>query len=196
MKRNGAGLAFVTGLSLMLLSAGSDGAYRAFKSKPTSFTRFTPDFSSIHLTDRYGNPVPVKELFEKDRNLVFAFFFTQCITICTTTTFTLKGVEPYLPRDATLVLISIDPDNDTPAALKEYAALHQLNSPGWKLLTGSREDIDRFQRLLASYRGNKMNHNTSIFVKQSGCTSVTEVERNFSVIPELFQKESELASCK
>jgi len=196
MKWINTAVAIIIGLPLLLSANGTDAAYRAFKSDPARLEQFTPKFPPLTLINQDGQSISLEELFARDRNLVFAFFFTQCITICTTTTFTLKGVEPYLPENATLALISIDPDNDTPGALKEYAKLHQLEKSDWQLLTGSKADIEQFQRLLASYRSNKMNHNTAIFVKKAGCPVITEVASNFSIIPQLFQAGPESAPCE
>jgi protein SCO1/2 len=63
-----------------------------------------------------------------------------------------------------LVSISIDPENDTPAKLKEYA--EKLNAgPHWKLLTGSLENSIAVQRAFGVYAGDKMNHKPLTFLK-------------------------------
>lgn len=148
---------------------------------------FTPRLTDIQLTNQLGQTIPLSQLMSRDNNLLFAFFFTQCITICTTTTFALKSVEQAVPADTLLAMISIDPDNDNPDVLAEYAREHRLKAPRWQLLTGNKKDLEYLQRSLASYRGNKMNHNTSIFVKKSGSSAVTEVTDNFKIIPKLFK---------
>ena len=150
---------------------------------------FTPRLADMQLTNQLGQTISLSQLMDRDNNLLFAFFFTQCITICTTTTFALKSVEQAVPADTLLAMISIDPDNDNPEVLAEYAEEHRLNAPRWQLLTGEKKDLEKLQRSLASYRGNKMNHNTSIFVKKSGSSSVTEVTDNFKIIPKLFKQD-------
>jgi protein SCO1/2 len=40
-----------------------------------------------------------------------------------------------------LVSISVDPANDTPEALAEYAARHSAKLDGWQFLTGTRDSI-------------------------------------------------------
>ena len=150
---------------------------------------FTPQLADMQLTNQLGQTIPLSQLMAKENNLLFAFFFTQCITICTTTTFTLKSVEQAVPADTLLAMISIDPDNDNPKVLAEYAEEHRLDAPRWQLLTGDKKDLENLQRSLAAYRANKMNHNTSIFVKKSGSTAVTEVTGNFRIIPKLFEQD-------
>ena len=150
---------------------------------------FTPRLADMQLTNQLGQSIPLSQLMDRDNNLLFAFFFTQCITICTTTTFALKSVEQAVPADTLLAMISIDPDNDNPEVLAEYAEEHRLDAPRWQLLTGNKKDLENLQRSLASYRGNKMNHNTSIFMKKSGSSAITEVTDNFKIIPKLFKQD-------
>ena len=175
-------------ITLFISGIAVDAAARTLNSQPSSLDTFSPVFPNITLINQEGDKVTLKNLLAEDRSILFAFFFTQCITICTTTTFNMKSVSKSLPGGTTLALISIDPANDTPRALKEYARQHQLDSGQWQLLTGSREDLESFQRTLDSYRGNKMNHNTSIFMKKAGSPVITEVPDNFHAIPRLIKQ--------
>ncbi len=176
---------------LLLLSmspAQADtGFNRTLDITPPAYNSFTPEWPDMELINQEGEVINIRNLFSDDNNILFAFFFTQCITICTTTTFNMKSVEGRLPKDTILALISIDPDNDTPDALQRYAQAHQLTSTSWQLLTGNRKDLERFQRSLESFRGNKMNHKTSLFLKKSGERLVTEIPSHFEVIPKLFK---------
>ena len=43
--------------------------------------------------------------------------------------------------DVMLVSISVDPANDTPEVLAEYAARHSAKLDGWQFLTGTRDSI-------------------------------------------------------
>jgi mono/diheme cytochrome c family protein len=53
-------------------------------------------------------------------------------------------------KDVFFVSISIDPDNDTPEALRAYAAKFNVG-PGWTFLTGRSKDIDLLRRKLGLY---------------------------------------------
>jgi protein SCO1/2 len=41
--------------------------------------------------------------------------------------------------------------NDTPARLRDYAAAHRADAPGWFFLTGAPDDIDRVLRRYGAY---------------------------------------------
>ncbi len=69
---------------------------------------------------------------------------------------------------ARLVSISIDPENDTPKAMKKYLTQFQAK-PGWDFLTGSRQDIDKVIaafRALAASSQNKMEHYPLIILRK------------------------------
>ncbi len=147
---------------------------------------FSFNFPDIELIDHNNRSRPLSELFRKDRNVVFAFFFSHCVSVCTTITLNLKSIMPDLPEDTLIAMISIDPDTDTPETLKSYAAQHHINEPNWMLLTGNNKEIINLQKSFEAYRGNKMNHTTSLFIKKSDSKVITEIKSNFSRIPELL----------
>jgi len=74
---------------------------------------------------------------------IVEFFFTTCPSICPIMNKNLVEVEKELGRnkDFGIVSISIDPQHDTPAVLKEYAANYGIDNPNWNFLTGNKEDI-------------------------------------------------------
>jgi mono/diheme cytochrome c family protein len=53
-------------------------------------------------------------------------------------------------RDVFFYSITIDPEHDTPAVLKEYAQKFNAG-PGWKFLTGRKSDIDLLSKKLGIY---------------------------------------------
>jgi cytochrome oxidase Cu insertion factor (SCO1/SenC/PrrC family) len=147
--------------------------------------RFPFEFPDMALINQNNEIVRLDEVFSSDRNSVFAFFFTHCVTVCTTITMSLKSIQNDLPPDTNIVMISIDPVTDTPYRLKSYADEHAIDDPNWQLLTGSEKDIINLQRRFEAYRGNKMNHSTSLFVSKAGSGNVMEIETNFAMIPKL-----------
>ncbi len=148
--------------------------------------RFTFVFPELYLIDQRNQSQALSKLFDKDRNVVFAFFFSHCVSVCTTITLSLKSILPDLPPDTLIAMISIDPETDTPELLKAYAKQHQINEPNWYLLTGESNEIINLQKSFEAYRGNKMNHTTSLFIKKSNSEVITEIKNNFSLIPELL----------
>jgi protein SCO1 len=168
-----------------LVTTGNNLAFVSAKPAPPGKFRFS--FPEINLIDQNNNSVSLDSLFNADKNVVFAFFFTHCVTVCTTTTLSLKSIQPHLPDDTIIAMISIDPETDTPVELKNYAEQHRITDSNWYLLTGQTSQIEDFQKSFEAYRGNKMNHSTSIFVKQSNSEVVTEIKNNFSTIPLLLK---------
>ncbi len=148
--------------------------------------RFNFVFPDIALIDHRNRVQNTGELFNKDKNVVFAFFFTHCVSVCTVITHTLKGLQDDLPADTVIAMISIDPETDTPELLEQYVAKHQIDDRNWYMLTGDSGDIVDLQKGFEAYRGNKMNHSTSLFIKQSKSDVITEIKSEFSEIPNFF----------
>jgi cytochrome oxidase Cu insertion factor (SCO1/SenC/PrrC family) len=143
---------------------------------------FTAEFPPIALYDQHNQAVELGSLFDRRNNVVFAFFFTHCISVCSTITESLKSLQPELPAGTLIAMISIDPDTDTPELLGAYVKRHQINDQDWYLLTGDNHKIIQFQKSFEAYRGNKMNHSASLFVKRSNSDRVTEFTRDFADI--------------
>lgn len=156
---------------------------------PKSFKPNTYNFHYPQITfiNQKNESVTLNNIFTKDKNIVFAFFFTQCVSLCTTVTLSLKSIQSDLPENTVIAMISIDPDIDTPDILNNYAKIHKTNKDGWHLLTGEKEDIINFQKHFKAYRGNKMNHSTSIYVKKSHSDQIIEFKNNFVLIPEIIK---------
>ena len=146
-------------------------------------SEFSVKFPDIELLDHRNQSMQLNTLFDDKKNVVFAFFFSHCVSVCTTITLSLKTIQPDLPPDTLIAMISIDPGTDTPELLDAYAKQHQIDNPNWYLLTGDNKQIVDLQKSFEAYRGNKMNHTTSLFVKRSNSAMVTEFKNNFSVIP-------------
>jgi protein SCO1/2 len=60
--------------------------------------------------------------------------------------------------------ISIDPENDTPSKLTEYAKKFGAG-PDWHYYTGTMETSITIQKAFDAYRGDKMNHTSLILMR-------------------------------
>ncbi len=143
-------------------------------------------FPAMSLVDHRNRTVELGQLFAYDENVVFAFFFTHCVAVCTTLTQTLKNLQPRLPEGTRIAMISIDPDTDTPELLSDYVDKHGIDDRNWSLLTGDNHSIVELQKSFEAYRGNKMNHSVSLFLKKSGSDTITEIQQDFARIPGLM----------
>lgn len=74
---------------------------------------------------------------------VVEFFFTSCPSICPIMNKNMKKIETQFGSraDFGIASISIDPEQDTPAVLKEYAEGYEVFSQNWHFLTGKKEEI-------------------------------------------------------
>ncbi len=101
----------------------------------------------FQLTDQAGQGVTEKNLQGKP-TLIF-FGFTHCPDVCPTSLFELSEVLRAMGSDAdrvNAIFISVDPERDTPAAMKDYLSSFDPHLRG---LTGSPEDI---AKVISAYR--------------------------------------------
>ena len=101
----------------------------------------------FQLTDQAGQTVTDANL--KGRPTVIFFGFTHCPDICPTALFEMSEVLRVMGKDADQVnawFVSVDPDRDTPAAMKDYLSSFD---PRLKGLTGSPEAV---AKVISGYR--------------------------------------------
>jgi protein SCO1/2 len=107
---------------------------------------------------------------------VLAMIFTRCPSACPTLVKEIKSLAARLPREAAtsahFVLVSIDPDFDTPEALARYREKMDLDVASWTLLRGEAEDVRELAAVLGvSYGksdGMEIAHSKLITVLESG----------------------------
>lgn len=66
-------------------------------------------------------------------------------------------------KDVHLVSVTVDPENDTPARLKEWGEQFH-RAPGWTFVTGSRPEILRIMRAFGVATGDKTGHTAIVTV--------------------------------
>lgn len=112
------------------------------------------DFSIYHATstwtDQLGEARPLESL--AGRFQVVGMVYTSCAYACPRMMLDMKRIEGELaPEDRDrvgFVLVSIDPDRDTPERLGEYARGARLDPDRWTLLHGDPGDILELAALL------------------------------------------------
>lgn len=90
-----------------------------------------PDFS---LTERSNRTINRKDLDGKV--WVADFIFTHCGGICPAMSSNMEKLQTLLPKEVMLVSFSVDPANDTPDVLSEYAQRYNADPARWLFLTG------------------------------------------------------------
>jgi protein SCO1/2 len=93
-------------------------------------------------TSDVGRQIKLEVL--RGRPQVVALFFTNCEHSCPLIVADMKAIEKALPRTVRdkvdFLLVSIDPDRDTPEALHAFREKHGLTTERWTLLRGTAED--------------------------------------------------------
>lgn len=101
--------------------------------------------ANVPLVTQDGEQVRFYDDLIKGKIVAVNFIYTSCMFTCPLETARLAQVQRILGervgKDIFFYSISIDPDHDTPAVLKEYMQEFDVG-PGWTFLTGNREDID------------------------------------------------------
>ncbi len=116
---------------------------RFSNSAPSS--RWGKDYlPNLPVIDQDGNTFQFYDDLIAGKNVIISFIFTTCTDICPLTTARMGLLQERLGdsvgRDVFMYSISIDPENDRPEQLKNFAEAFRVG-PGWRLLTGTPEDI-------------------------------------------------------
>jgi protein SCO1/2 len=99
--------------------------------------------------DQHGAMVSLGDLGGRPR--VIALVYTSCAFACPAILKDMKRIEAELRAQgsgAGFVLVSIDPDRDTPARMREYAESTHLDAADWTLLTGTADGVLELAALL------------------------------------------------
>lgn len=104
--------------------------------------------SHLSLVDQDGQPFEITRL--KNRWSLLFFGFTHCPDVCPATLSVLAQVETQLQdlsdsQRPQIVLVSVDPQRDTPEQLKKYVGFF---SPTFLGATGSEEQVAAFTRAM------------------------------------------------
>jgi len=124
---------------------------------------------SVALTDTTGSVHRLSDLLQ-DRPTAISFFFTRCTTLCPMQTALLRQVQVILNkgRHAGLLLsISLDPDHDDPAAVRDFA--NRFHAPlglehRWLMLKAAPADLQRLRGALDAGTGSPREHANSLWI--------------------------------
>lgn len=94
--------------------------------------------------DQAGNPARLDVL--RGHPVLMSMFYASCPDACPLLLAELQrieaGLSPAVRAEVRVVLVSLDPERDTPAALRRLAESHGLDAARWRLLTGA-DDVVR-----------------------------------------------------
>lgn len=152
-------IAVLIGISVVYALAGSN-LREMMVEKPLPILGVLPEFSFV---DQDGDPFNTKAI--DGEPAVFSFFFTSCRGPCPALNGAIAKVVSKVAgsTNARFISITIDPDNDDPAALKAYAL--KMSAPdSWHFLTGAKDAIYKFaeEGLKMGVDGGELVHSTSV----------------------------------
>lgn len=110
---------------------------------------------------------------------VMVMIYTSCKAACPRLVADMRDIESKMPKnklnDLNFVLVSIDPEVDTPDKLKEFAKVNFMEAPHWIFLQGTKTTVQEFANVLA------------VKYKQ-----ISPIDFSHSNIISVFNKEGEL----
>jgi protein SCO1/2 len=137
-------LTAIHSLALVLQLAGSPT-----ETNRLAVIRPAPDFT---LTDADGRKVTLTQF--RGKVVFVSFIFTTCSGSCPATTHRMAKLQEALGRSGDLkdkvqfISITLDPERDTPARLRDYMHLYEIEPANWCFLTGPK---DAAQKTLAAW---------------------------------------------
>ena len=127
----------------------------ATQTKKVASTNEISEESIFNLTTKWnteeGNVIQLKEL--KGKTLVMVMIYTTCKAACPRLVADMRNIEKKIPEankaNVQYVLISIDPETDTPKRLKAFAIENKMDGKQWTFLQGDISSVREFANVLA-----------------------------------------------
>lgn len=124
-------------------------------------------FPNLLLVSQDNKPLHFYDDLLKGKTVMINFMLTHCTGACSPMTANLLKVQKYLGdvvgKKVLMISISVDPEHDTPAALKKYADDFKVQ-PGWLFLTGTKENVDGVLSKLGGYTDDPQKHSTALII--------------------------------
>lgn len=135
------------------------------------FTRTVASYMppDVTLVDMNGEKVALASALGREGPVMLQFIFTTCPTVCPVMSATFAAAQDRLgaePGKVRMISVSIDPEQDTPPRLREYARKFKAG-PRWLFLTGDSDDIVAVRKSFDAYGNNKMRHEPLTFLRAS-----------------------------
>ena len=123
-------------------------------------------FGDVLLTNQDGKQLRLYTDILKGKVVIINSFYSTCSGVCRVTIPVFKQLQDSLGerlgKDVRLVSITVDPENDTPDVLRQYAAGVGAK-PGWEFLTGDKQTVDQVLYKFGLYTDAKEDH-SNIFI--------------------------------
>jgi protein SCO1/2 len=146
-----------------------DHEHHEMSSQPAPVTRTEANYRipDVIVVREDGQKVSFLKEIDDGRPVMVNFIYASCSAICPVLSHVFAKVQGKLGDDAKkvhMVSVSIDPENDTPAKLVEYAKKFKAGAH-WNHYTGTLEASIAIQKAFDAYRGDKMNHTPATLIR-------------------------------
>jgi cytochrome oxidase Cu insertion factor (SCO1/SenC/PrrC family) len=121
-------------------------------------------FTDLEVIDQNGERLRFYSDVLKDRVVLISFIFTNCEGACPMVAQKLKQTRSMMvdaiKDDVWFVSISIDPERDTPEAMKKFAENQGVDESRWIFLTGEKQNLETIIKKLGQYTPDIEAHST------------------------------------
>jgi len=113
---------------------------------PHRYSQGAAKFTNALLRTQDNKEVRFYDDLIKGKQCVINLMYAQCHGACPLVTTVMKrtyrDLKDRMGKDLFFYSISVKPQDDSPAALKHYAQMRNVDLPGWYFLTGDAYDIE------------------------------------------------------
>ncbi len=159
---------------------GGDHSQHRAMMQQAGYQRSAHDYAvpDLALTDMNGRKTTLGQELATHKPVLLNFIYTTCTTICPILSATFSQVQQEMGSDVQsvrMISISIDPEQDTPQRLREYAQRFEAGSQ-WRFFTGELDNIIAVQKAFDIYRGAKTNHEPITFLRAAGAGNWVRID--------------------
>lgn len=124
-------------------------------------------FTDTPLIDQNGEEFHLYSDLMKDKVVFINPFFAECTGSCPVMHKMMQEVQLWLGdrlgEEVVMISMTVDPENDTPEKLAQYAASYEAR-PGWHFLSGEPENVDKVMKQLGKYVEQRETHDAIILI--------------------------------
>lgn len=141
-------------------------------------------FTDVEVVDQNGKQQRFYSDVLKGRVVLLNFIFTNCESACPMLAQKLKQTRSLMVEsirdDVWFVSISIDPERDTPEAMKAFAKKHNIDESRWIFLTGDKQKLNSLVKRLGQHTPDIEAHSTLML---AGNTRTRHWSRVMPMVP-------------
>lgn len=154
----------------LLLSSLLLGPVSGWGAEPVQYRRSLERYllPEVTVVNQDAQRLSLATLVGSTRPVVVSFVCGGCGNFAPVLSATFENLQRRLgPQAARLVSLSLDPDHDTPEAMRQYLARFQARE-GWDFCTASRDDMEALLRAFDAWVPNKVAQPPLTFIRSPG----------------------------